>query len=127
MGEYCYLGENSKIWSAKEIVIGNRVLIAHNVSIFDSLTHPISSKARHLQFKEIITSGHPNAIDLDESSVCINDDVWIGCMSVILRGVSIGEGAIVGAGSVVTKDVPPWTIVAGNPARVIREIPENER
>ena len=62
-----------------------------------------------------------------EKPVLICDDVLIGCMAVILKGVTIGEGAIVGAGSVVTKDVPPWTIVAGNPARVIREIPEDER
>jgi acetyltransferase-like isoleucine patch superfamily enzyme len=57
----------------------------------------------------------------------ISDFVWIGANVIILKGVTIGEGAIVGAGSVVTKDVPPYTIVAGNPARIIREIPENER
>jgi acetyltransferase-like isoleucine patch superfamily enzyme len=59
--------------------------------------------------------------------VIIGNSVWIGVNSTILKGVTIGEGSVVGAGSVVTKDVPPWTIVAGNPARVIREIPENER
>ncbi len=51
----------------------------------------------------------------------------IGAKSIIVRGVTIGEGAIVGAGSVVTRDVPPYTIVAGNPARIIREIPEDEQ
>lgn len=59
--------------------------------------------------------------------VKISDKVWIGFNSIILKGVTIGEGAVVGAGSVVTKDVPAWTVVAGNPARIIREIPENER
>ena len=59
--------------------------------------------------------------------ISIKNKAWIGFNSIILKGVTIGEGAIVGAGSVVTKDVPPYTIVAGNPARIIREIPEHER
>ncbi|MCT7983614.1 acyltransferase [Laspinema sp. A4] len=127
IGQYCFIGEDTRIWSAKSILIGDRVLISHNVNIFDNATHPISAKLRHEQFKQIITSGHPKGIDLQEKPIVISDDVLIGCMSIILAGVTIGEGAIVGAGSVVTKDVPPWTIVAGNPARIIREIPEDER
>lgn len=127
LGTYCYVGEHSHIWSAEHIEIGDRVLISHNVSIFDSLTHPVSAKKRHQQFCEIISSGHPKSIDLEVAPVKIGNDVWIGCMSVVLKGVTIGEGAIVGAGSVVTKDVPPYTIVAGNPAQVIREIPPDER
>ena len=127
IGEYGYIGEQSKIWSAASISIGNRVLISHNVNIFDSLTHPVNPKMRHEQFKKIISNRHLNEIDLQEEAVCIKNDVLIGCMSIILKGVTIGEGAIVGAGSVVTKDVPPWTIVAGNPAKIIREISEYER
>jgi acetyltransferase-like isoleucine patch superfamily enzyme len=127
IGEFCFIGEQSRIWSAKSISIGDRVLISHNVNIFDNATHPISANARHEQFKQIITVGQPKAINLSESPVIICNDVLIGCMSIILSGVTIGEGAIVGAGSVVTKNVSAWTIVAGNPARVIREIPEDER
>ncbi len=127
IGDYCYIGAGTKIWSAKKISIGNRVLIAHNVNIFDNDTHPQNPNARHNHYKEIITSGHPHHINLNECEVTIHDDVWIGCQSIILKGITIGEGAIVGAGSVVTKDVPPYTIVAGNPAKIIREIPENER
>jgi acetyltransferase-like isoleucine patch superfamily enzyme len=127
IGDYCYVGERTKIWSAGKIFIGDRVLISHNVNILDSQTHPISASQRHQQFKQIITTGHPKEIDLQEQPVHIKNDVLIACMAIILRGVTIGEGAIVGAGSVVTKDVPPWTIVAGNPAKIIREIPENER
>ena len=127
IGEYCYIGEQSKIWSALKISIGDRVLISHNVNIFDSLTHPISAAKRHEQYVNIITEGHPRRIDLDEAPVLIGDDAWIGCQSIILRGVTIGEGAIVGAGSVVSGDVPPYTIVAGNPARIVREIAQDER
>jgi acetyltransferase-like isoleucine patch superfamily enzyme len=127
IGDYCYVGEHTHIWSARDISIGNRVMIAHNVNIFDNSTHPIGASERHQQFKNIIASGHPCNIDLSEQSVRIEDDVWIGCMSIILKGVSIGRGAIIGAGSIVTKNVPPYTIVAGNPASIIREIPVDER
>lgn len=127
IGRYCFLGHNARIWSALNIEIGDRTLVSHDVNIFDNLTHPISAKARHEQFRAIIAAGQPKSIDLGEKPVRIGNDVLIGCMSVVLRGVTIGDGAIVGAGSVVTGDLPPWTIAAGNPARVIREIATNER
>ena len=127
IGKYCYVGEGTRIWSAQNIFIGDRVLISHNVNIFDSDTHPLNANLRHQQFKSIITSGHPKEIDLLEEPVHINNDVLIGCSSIILKGVTIGKGAIIGAGSVVTKDIPPWTIVAGNPATIIRELAEHER
>jgi len=122
IGDYCYVGEQSHIWSAQSISIGNRVLIAHNVNIFDSLTHPIDPAKRHQQFKNIITTGHPLTIDLEEKPVLIENDVWISCMAIILPGVRIGEGSIVAAGSVVTKDIEPGCLVGGNPATVIKRI-----
>ena len=127
IGEYCYVGEQSHIWSAASISIGDRVLISHNVNIFDSLTHPINPLKRHLHYQQIITCGHPAQVDLEEAPIRIGNDAWIGCLALVLRGVTIGEGAIVGAGSVVSKDVPPFTIVAGNPARVVRELGPDER
>lgn len=127
IGNYCYIGEQSRLWSAAHIHIGDRVLIAHLVTILDSLTHPISARARHDHYRSIIEKGHPKVLDLDEQPVEISDDVWIGCSSVILKGVMIGQGAIIGAGSVVTTSIPPWTICAGNPARVLRELTQAER
>lgn len=127
IGEYCYVGEQSHIWSAARISIGDRVLISHNVNIFDSWTHPLKPMERHRHYREIITLGHPSQVDLEEAPVRIGNDVWIGCLAVVLKGVTIGEGAIVGAGSVVSKDVPPFTIVAGNPARIVRELGPDER
>jgi len=128
LGTFCFVGEHSHIWSAASIEIGNRVLISHGVNIFDNATHPINAAQRHAQFRSIILEGrHPERIDLEEKPVKVEDDVLIGCMSIVLSGVTLGRGAIVGAGSVVAGDVPPFTIVAGNPARVIREIPVNER
>lgn len=128
IGDYCYVGEGARIWSAKSIKIGHRVLISHNVNIFDSDTHPIDDyEGRHQQFKDIIATGHPRTLDLREEAVVIEDDVLIACQSVILKGVTIGRGAVVGAGSVVTHDVAPFTLVAGNPARVIRAITPPKR
>lgn len=127
IGEWCYVGEGTRIWSAQSIKIGSRVLISHNVNIFDNLTHPLSASARHRQFVQISRVGHPTQIELGERAVIVDDDVLIGAGSTILRGVKIGQGAVVGAGSLVNHDVPAWVVVAGNPARIIREIPESER
>jgi acetyltransferase-like isoleucine patch superfamily enzyme len=127
VGAWCYLGEQARIWSAASVSVGNRVLLSHNVNIFDSLTHPMSASARHEQFRTIVKRGHPDRIDLAERPVIIEDDVLIGCLSVVLPGVRIGTGAVIGAGSVVTSDIPPWTVFAGNPARMIRELSPDER
>jgi acetyltransferase-like isoleucine patch superfamily enzyme len=122
IGESCFVGPGTRIWSATRIEIGSRVLISHNVNIFDSLTHPLSPRLRHVQFKDIADTGHPKSIDLDEKPVTIGDDAWIGAGAFVLKGVSIGSCAVVGAGSVVTRDVPAATIVAGNPATIVRPL-----
>jgi acetyltransferase-like isoleucine patch superfamily enzyme len=127
IGEWCYIGEGARVWSSKAVHIGDRVLISHSVNIFDSLTHPLNARLRHAQFKAIIQTGHPHSIDLGERPVIVGNDVWIGANACVLRGVILGEGAVVGAGAVVTHDVPPFTIAAGNPARVIRELTPDER
>ncbi len=127
VGDWCYVGEGSRIWSAATIRIGNRVMISHNVNIFDNLTHPLSATERHAHFRQIAVTGHPKFIDLAEKPVLIGDDAWIAAGAMVLRGVVIGEGAIVGAGAIVTSDVPPWTIVAGNPAKVLRQLTLEER
>jgi Acetyltransferase (isoleucine patch superfamily) len=121
IGEWCYVGEHSRLWSAASIKVGNRVLIGHGVNIFDNLVHPLKASERHEQFKQIATTGHPS-IDLGGRSVIIQNDVWIGAGAIVLRGVTIGEGAIVAAGAVVTKDVPANCIVAGNPAMIVRDL-----
>ncbi len=128
IGEWSYIGKASRVWSGKKISIGNRVLISHNVNIFDSLTHPIDCNDRYAHYVEVVTNGFPAEleVDLDEAAVVIEDDVWIGCQAIIMRGVTIGKGSIVAAGAVVTKDVPSLSIVAGNPARIIRHLEQNK-
>jgi acetyltransferase-like isoleucine patch superfamily enzyme len=126
IGDSCFVGPGTRVWSAGSIDIGNRVLISHNVNIFDSLTHPLSPRMRHAQFQAIASTGHPKSIELAEEPVNIADDVWIGAGATILKGVSIGARAIVGACAVVTHDVPAATIVAGNPAKSVRTLTAQE-
>jgi maltose O-acetyltransferase len=124
VGESCYVGDGSRIWSSESVNIGNRVLISHNVNIHDTDSHSINTELRSQHFYAIMSTGHPkeNIFDIKASPVVIDDDVWIGFNSTILKGVKIGKGSIIAACSVVTKDVPPNVIVAGNPAKVIREL-----
>jgi acetyltransferase-like isoleucine patch superfamily enzyme len=127
IGEWCYVGVGTRIWSGASIEIGDRVLISHSVNIFDNLTHPIRASERHEQARQIFTKGHPRDIFLDDKPIKIGDDAWIGACAIIMRGVTVGRGGIVAAGAVVTRDVPANSIVAGNPAVVVRELSPNER
>lgn len=121
IGDFCYVGKNTRIWSGAKISIGARTLISHSVNIFDNLIHPLSAGERHAHYKKIISSGHPSNINLEDKPINIGRDVLIGAQAIILKGVTIGDGAIIGAGSVVTKEVPPLAIVAGNPAQILRK------
>jgi acetyltransferase-like isoleucine patch superfamily enzyme len=125
IGDYCILGENSHIWAAQEVRIGDRVLIAHNVNIHDNISHPINSVKRHDDFKKIITTGFEET-DLKAKPVIIEDDVWIGFNVTILKGVTIGKGAIIGACAVITKDVPPNTIVIAKFENTLKQINETD-
>lgn len=124
IGKDCYIGDHSRIWCAKSINIGDRVLIAHNVNIFDTTTYPIDKVIRYKHARTHLTSGMPliKYETMFEDPVSIGNDVWIGCNSIILKGVTIGEGCIIQAGSVVLKDCRPNCIYGGNPAELIMDL-----
>ncbi len=123
IGNNCFVGENSKIWSKKEVIIGNNVLISHNVNIHDTNSHSIDSDERSKEYLDIISGGfRKRDVNVINKSIIIENDVWIGFNSIILKGVRIGKRTIVAAGSVVTKDIPADVIVAGNPAKVVKNI-----
>ncbi len=127
VGDYSFVGR-SRIFAAQKVDIGKGVLISDNVIILDSDLHSLSALKRFTEAVAWSKGKFPNVYDgIPSEPIIISDYVWIGANSVILKGSTIGEGAIVGAGSVVTRDVPPYTIVAGNPAQIIREIPLDER
>lgn len=111
---------------AERIEIGDDVLIAWGTVLSDHNSHHVSFSKRSHDVENWI-EGKKDWQNVERKSIRIMDKAWIGMNSIILKGVTVGEGAVVGAGSIVTKDVPPWTVVAGNPARPIREIRAEER
>lgn len=125
IGERTFIGASQLVCS-NSITIGNDVMISWGVTIVDHNSHSVRFSERE---KDVL-DWRENKKDwstVNTAPVVIGDKAWLGFNSIILKGVTVGEGAVVGAGSVVTKDVAPWTIVGGNPARVIRELSEDER
>jgi acetyltransferase-like isoleucine patch superfamily enzyme len=120
IGEWFYMGPQSKVWALDRITIGSRVFISHGVQIFDNNSHSISASDRHGRFRELTEQGrHLSREAVARKAVAIEDDVWIGFNAAIMKGVTVGRGAIVGACAVVTHDVPAYAIVVGNPARQV--------
>jgi acetyltransferase-like isoleucine patch superfamily enzyme len=97
--------------AAERITIGDNVTVGTNTIIVDTDFHPLDREKRRQQ---------PSAGRT--APIVIEDDVFIGMNCLILRGVTIGHGSVVGAGSVVPKDIPPGVIAAKNPARIVREL-----
>lgn len=97
-----FVNSDAKIRCHKSISIGNGCAISHDFTVMDSNAHYLNG-------------------DKKTRPVVIEDDVWIGTRVTILSGITVGKGAVIAAGSVVTKDVPSRCVVAGNPARVIKE------
>lgn len=124
IGVNCFVGPGGRIWSGNRVVVGDNVLISHDVEIHDSNAHPLSAAARRGQNKSSPWVKSLADIDVETAPVEIGNDVWIGFRSVILKGVTIGDGAVVAANTLVTADVEPWTLVGGNPMRVIRKLEE---
>ena len=118
IGEWCYVGEGSRIWSASETSIGDRVLISHNVNVHDCDSHPLNAVARHRQFKAIAVSGHPaEGDDVESKPIVIEDDVWIGFNAIILKGSRVGARSVIAAGSVVTGTIAPDSLYIGMEVR----------
>jgi acetyltransferase-like isoleucine patch superfamily enzyme len=121
IGNSCYIGMGTRIWSGESVTIGNNVLISHNVSIVDTNAHEMNHLERAERYEDLISNGPwKTKGNVITSAIVINDYAWISFGATVLKGVTVGKGAIVSAGAVVTKDVPDFTIVAGNPATIVR-------
>ncbi len=116
IGNYSYTGANTII---KETDIGKFCSISWNISITGNI-HEYTNFSNH-PFTKLSTFGYvAQKENLNNKHIYIGNDVWIGANSCILPGVKIGNGAVIGAGAVVTKDVEPYAIVCGNPAKIIK-------
>jgi len=126
VGEYALLNGARLICDA-QIEIGDYCLISWNVVLMDTYRVPLNLIERRSELKRAACR-QPRRIDAETEArpVRIGRNVWIGFDSCVLPGVSIGGGSIVGARSVVAEDVAPFTVVAGNPARVIRHLDQEE-
>ena len=113
VGKNFFANYNCTIIDVANVKIGDNCQMAPNVSIYTA-GHPLHPVSRNSMYEYGI-------------SVTIGDNVWIGGNTVIMPGVHIGSNTVIGAGSVVTKDIPDWVVAVGNPCRVIRQITEEDK
>lgn len=124
IGRFSYVGPGTTILAEESITVGEYVYIANNVDILDSDAHSMDWRERRIEAQRVADGEPYDRSRIERRPVAIEDDVWIGAKATILPGVRVGRGAIVAAGAVVVKDVAPFTLVAGVPARLIRELPQ---
>ena len=129
VGNRCHIGSSTLI-SRSKIIIGDDVTIAWNCTLYDHDSHSLNWEERRYdtlqEYQDMLNYGDPIKNKewsfVKTAPIIIDDKVWIGLGVTILKGVHIGEGAVIAARSVVTKDVPPWTVVGGNPAKILKRL-----
>jgi acetyltransferase-like isoleucine patch superfamily enzyme len=115
LGDHVHLGPHNIISAIRGVTIGAHTRTGPAVCLYDNDMHPLDPVLRRQEF------GMTGATQ--SAPITIEDDVWIGVHALVLKGVTLGRGAVVGAGAVVTESVPPACVVAGNPARIIARLP----
>lgn len=127
IGDRVLINEGTTFYCTNSICIGNDVMFSWGCTIVDSNMHSTDSHERlkdtlnaRRKFEEHTLGEDTDWSVITTAPIVIKDKAWIGFNSIIMKGVTIGEGAIVGAGSVVTKDVPDYAVVGGNPAKIIK-------
>lgn len=116
VGNQTHLGYGLTISVGQRVEIGNHVLISGGCFLADNDGHPYDYKARRKETHQPVTKEQIQPIKIE-------DDCWIGSQCIILKGVTLGQGSIVGSNSLVSKSVPPFCIVGGVPAKIIKELP----
>lgn len=128
IGNNTYIGSNTQIGAIEKVSIGSYVVISNYVRIIDNNNHPTDPLERLAMSKSGFYNENWEWSNSDHKPIIVEDNVWIGEFVRICKGVRIGKGSIVAASAIVTKDVPDYSIVAGNPARVVKKLkPINDR
>lgn len=125
IGNHCCIYRRTVIGAVNSITIGDCAIISNHVHIYDNNNHPTNPEIRRQMCIDDFDGGTWKWTHADSAPIVIGDNVWIGEYAAIMKGVTIGDGAVVAAHAVVTKAVPPRAVVAGNPARVVKFLDEN--
>ena len=113
-----------RIWQPWKLTMGAYACLSENVDCYTVDEINIGAQATVSQGVKLCTAGHyitSKIMELTYSSIEIGDNAWVAAWSIVMPGVKVGEGAVVAAGAVVVKDVEPWTVVGGNPAKFIKK------
>lgn len=134
IGEGCYIETPFySNWGGKHVHFGKRVYANYNLTLVDDTHIYVGDNVMFGPSVAVATAGHPLCVELREKfaqfnlPVRIEKNCWIGANAVILPGVTVGEGSVIGAGSVVTNDIPPYSLAVGTPCRVVRTVGEADR
>lgn len=122
IGRRCAIAAGVKIWAPWNLTVGNYVAVANGAELYGVASIALGDHSTISQGAYICTASHDITSKLKPlvfKPICIDSFSWVCARAIVLPGVTVGEGAVVGAGAVVTKDVVPWTVVGGNPAKVI--------
>jgi galactoside O-acetyltransferase len=130
LGERVHAGSSTQFISVDGITVGNDVTIAFGCTFYDHNSHSVNWEERKNDTLQEIADtkscgdfiAHKDWSNVRSAPILVKDKAWIGFGVTVLKGVTVGEGAVVGARSVVTRDVPPYTVVAGNPAQVVKTL-----
>jgi acetyltransferase-like isoleucine patch superfamily enzyme len=121
IGDYCWFSLRTQIISCSSVIIGSHCIFARDIYISDTNEHPLNSIVRREQTINVQEKGiMPDRYLAVTKPIKIGSDVWVGERACILKGVNIGNGAIIGANAVVTHDVPDFSVVVGNPGRIVK-------
>ena len=124
IGKHCAIRNSTKIWQPWNLELGDLVAISEECDIYTVDKIKIGDRTTISKGAFLCCAGHDTTsviMELTYSPITIGHDAWVASRAIVLPGVKIGDGAVVAAGAVVTKDVEPWTVVGGNPARFIKK------